>query len=153
MDCENRILKQLVKKDKIGFKLLHGKDADPVWGGDKLIPTKFPKVLILVLYKVIQGEMLSWNKGGVDECHLHYTFPFLKIASAEFINDPHKEYFHNIWGIYSPLMDLIESRISSVNIVPTSMETLKGNSIEGTGVDLNNDSVQDIFLFDKKINP
>lgn len=172
-DCENKLINQYRNKESIKFSLIKGKKANPIHQGTKLIPERFPEIVILVNYDIVDSKIISWYKAGVNECPGTYVFPYLKIDTTEFkkkygnrIANPifnmvsskikgeeiEGENIKMVMGVYSPTLRILKKSIKPALPYKNTLQTVNGKEIHGTSLDLNNDKKPDVFWFIESLN-
>lgn len=164
-DCENKFFKQFKNIESLKLSMLKDKREESLSYVElELIPSNKPEIIMLANNKIIKSKILSWHKGGINECPGNHSFPSLTIDANEFdkkIRDS-RSYFifgmissrikesseiKTVIGIYSPRLNTIKEGIAPALPDEYQLETVSGQLINGFTLDLNNDRKVDIFWF------
>jgi hypothetical protein len=122
------------------------KKADSTNDGIKLSWKRKIVGLIWLENKIYSSSISNWCFSDETECPNTYIFPTLTFEKI--FNVPNA-LTNNLEGLsiipYSEVFDTITTQ-------ETNIKTSSGKIVTGRGFDLNNDKINDIFLYSEKIN-
>jgi hypothetical protein len=163
LDCENKLIRYLLKNKHLKFGITQGEEAGPPFFGVRISPSHSIKTAIIVNNSIAEGQIISWSHASpeANECPSKYSFFSIKIES-EITNwedvFPIVEYEKNREDDEKVLLGIIfdqqafPSRLKPAPPHLGILATPQGDSINGTFQDLDSDGIEDVFCYSEKLD-
>jgi len=139
-DCDLSALEFLISS-KNTYEKLTGTDADEIYKGTKL-KWKDVKATIWVNDNYYNVELTNWHVMELNDCPGTISFPAIHFTKTFELPNART---NNLEGLVFISDKSLGSNKTSAS--PTQLARNDGKSIKGTGYDLNNDQILDLFYF------
>jgi hypothetical protein len=139
-DCDLSVLKFLSPQDST-IVVNTGKEADSFYLGTKIKWKEKIPALLYINSKIKNSSITDWYLFGKSECPKFSLFPTLNFEELYQLDSPEKNDSEGIALFPSP------NDISIIKEATVELKSKTGNRFWGKAYDLNNDEIQDVFIY------
>lgn len=139
-DCDLSILNFLLNKDE-SITIKKGIEADPNYKGVRINWTKKQNSLLWIDGELYESTIDNWYLFGLNDCPGTYTFPVLNFTKQYDVPNARTNSQSGI-AIFPA-----RPYITDIERIETKLITEGQEKVNGTGFDLNNDQIIDVFIF------
>lgn len=139
-DSDLSILKFLTTKDT-NFSVKKGVNADKIFQGTKIQWTKPESALIWIQENTYKSAIANWYLFGANDCPGTHLFPLINFEKIFELENARVNRLRGI--VIIPFNEEIK-KITSSKI---ELTTVDGSKLKGTGYDINNDNILDVFSY------